>query len=504
MKKLLSIIVTICLVAMVFPAATMSVKADGHTHCVCGKTDCQGVGHNPGQEWQEWTSNDSLPTDDGYYYLTREVDMNSAWTVVGKNIRICLNGHSIVIADNGDYGIQTGTDANLTITNCQEDGELRSSAAKVVDVADNSNVTFKNFTVKGKAGTQPINIAGADGMFLADNMEFTGEYNDNIMDAIINKGYASFTGCTFDVSTGTNSAIIFNHGGTLITEENYGKIDGTQEPGVYCRAVMNADGTWNSTNDIFFAKDDDTAFGIENNGTAKTILDGSYFNAHGEKAGYALEVGFKVVGEDTDSVFLYNNVGLVGSTASVIMSRNRGLFAASDDHSKVFTGKDISIYYDKDNPQMGDVVVENADASMVDKFSVVYPANTFLKLDGTNLVLTNEQPTTVAPTTVAPTTAKQTVKATKIKKVKKGKKSAKVFWKKLSSKDANGYQIRYSLKKSMKKAKKKLVNKVKTSSVKIKKLKSGKKYYFQIRAYKDVDKKRIYSAWSKKKSCKVK
>jgi hypothetical protein len=64
--------------------------------------------------------------------------------------------------------------------------------------------------------------------------------------------------------------------------------------------------------------------------------------------------------------------------------------------------------------------------------------------------------------------------------------------------------IRYSLKPSMAKAKTKNVVGGAKKSVKIKSLKSKRKYYVQIRAYKRVGGKKYYSAWSKKKAVKVK
>ena len=87
----------------------------------------------------------------------------------------------------------------------------------------------------------------------------------------------------------------------------------------------------------------------------------------------------------------------------------------------------------------------------------------------------------------------------KLKKVKKGKKSFTAKWKKVAGVD--GYQIRYSTKKNMKKAKKKSTTKAKLT---VKKLKSKKAYYVQLRGYKVINGKKQYSAWSAKKKVKTK
>jgi hypothetical protein len=91
---------------------------------------------------------------------------------------------------------------------------------------------------------------------------------------------------------------------------------------------------------------------------------------------------------------------------------------------------------------------------------------------------------------------------TKIKKIKRGKKSLKVTWKKV--KGVSGYQIQYSTSRKFKKAKTITVKKAKSTSRTIKKLKSKKKYYVRIRTYITVNEKKKYSDWSKVKSQKTK
>lgn len=131
---------------------------------------------------------------------------------------------------------------------------------------------------------------------------------------------------------------------------------------------------------------------------------------------------------------------------------------------------------------------------------------------------TTAAPTTTVPQTMAPlqTTAapvsygepttegkdlpKVQVGKAKVKKIVVKKKKAALTLKKING--AAGYQIRYSLNRKMKKAK---IKKVKKTNVIIKKLKSKKIYYFQVRAYKFSGKKTVYGAWSRtKKSKKIK
>ena len=108
------------------------------------------------------------------------------------------------------------------------------------------------------------------------------------------------------------------------------------------------------------------------------------------------------------------------------------------------------------------------------------------------------------------TASKILKKTTKVKKptlssVKSSKKkTATVSWKKVTN--ANGYVVEYSTsKKFTKKTTKKVtIKKGKTVKTTLKKLKSGKKYYVRVKAYKTVSKKAVYGGYSKVKTVKVK
>lgn len=92
---------------------------------------------------------------------------------------------------------------------------------------------------------------------------------------------------------------------------------------------------------------------------------------------------------------------------------------------------------------------------------------------------------------------------TKVKKVKAAKKSLTIKWSKV--KGASGYEIQVATDKKFKKNKKSiLVKKQKTTSAKIKKLKSKKKYYVRVRTYKIVGRKKVYSSWINGKAIKTK
>ena len=94
-------------------------------------------------------------------------------------------------------------------------------------------------------------------------------------------------------------------------------------------------------------------------------------------------------------------------------------------------------------------------------------------------------------------------KPTLISVKSKNKKTITVKWKK--DKTVTGYKIQYSTNKKFKKGVKKItIKKNKTTSAKIKKLKSKKVYYVRIAAYKKVEGVTYTSAYTKAKKVKVK
>lgn len=90
----------------------------------------------------------------------------------------------------------------------------------------------------------------------------------------------------------------------------------------------------------------------------------------------------------------------------------------------------------------------------------------------------------------------------RLKSVKSKKaKQATIRWAKV--KNVDGYVVEYSAKANMKSAKKKNV-KASTTSLTVKNLKKGKKYYVRVRGYKVIDGQKVYTQYSAKKAVKIK
>ncbi|MDO4379002.1 MAG: hypothetical protein Q4C64_07750 [Erysipelotrichia bacterium] len=90
-----------------------------------------------------------------------------------------------------------------------------------------------------------------------------------------------------------------------------------------------------------------------------------------------------------------------------------------------------------------------------------------------------------------------------IKKLSSKKKSLVVYWNKIT--DVSGYQVQVATDKKFKKNKKTVtVSNQNTCAKTVKNLKSKKKYYARVRAYKIFNGKKYYGSWSKVKSVKTK
>ena len=81
-------------------------------------------------------------------------------------------------------------------------------------------------------------------------------------------------------------------------------------------------------------------------------------------------------------------------------------------------------------------------------------------------------------------------------------KTAKITWEKVSG--ASGYEIYSATSKNGKYKKVMTIKKGGTVSYKNTKLKKGKTYYYKVRAYRTVNGKKVYGAYSSVKSVKIK
>ena len=153
--KILSGLLVFGMVAGLVPAVpdgTVHAKAEGeseqnvtaagnpeHKHCVCGTGEL--TAGNCSHEEKEWTGISDLNgiTGEGYYYLTQEVTIDSAWECP-NGVTLCLNGYSITREGNDEQNIyDVGGNAVIKINNSI------SFALTVVLCQDLVQVKMRNF-----------------------------------------------------------------------------------------------------------------------------------------------------------------------------------------------------------------------------------------------------------------------------------------------------------------------------------------------------------------------
>ncbi len=79
--------------------------------------------YHDGRMFTEWTSDNSLPTVSGSYYLTNDITLSSEYAMTkAADIHLCLNGHTITRSDGGNLITINGTGKSLSIYDCS-DGE---------------------------------------------------------------------------------------------------------------------------------------------------------------------------------------------------------------------------------------------------------------------------------------------------------------------------------------------------------------------------------------------
>lgn len=118
MKKLISLFTILCIVFSLFNTFTVFAVYENpplqtHTHKVCGDANC--ADNHEDIEWTAWDSTDTLPTEAGNYYLTKDVTLSEHWKSVNKEINICLNGHIITV---GGYTMYAASET--TFTDCTD------------------------------------------------------------------------------------------------------------------------------------------------------------------------------------------------------------------------------------------------------------------------------------------------------------------------------------------------------------------------------------------------
>ena len=106
----------------------MTVAEGEHTHFLCGKDTCNGVGgHTETNKviFTAWNNESKLPEIKGNYYLMKDVTLSESWIPV-NGVVLCLNGHNITMKYDTNV-IVPKDGSTVTLCDCEDKGQITHS-----------------------------------------------------------------------------------------------------------------------------------------------------------------------------------------------------------------------------------------------------------------------------------------------------------------------------------------------------------------------------------------
>ncbi len=177
----------------------------GHHHAICGQNGC--TEDHESIEWKAWDSENSLPSEKGTYYLTKDVHLSDQWKV-SADITLCLNGKTITSSYFGAailvvHDTERGTYGNLAITDCgsgDSTGTIAHTAGKVGEGINNQNtLTIWGGQITGNSGNVGAGVYnGTDSTFSMYGGQITGNSGAGVYNSgtLVVGGDARITGNT--------------------------------------------------------------------------------------------------------------------------------------------------------------------------------------------------------------------------------------------------------------------------------------------------------------------
>ena len=176
-KSILAILLVVVMVASLLPMAALAEEP----------------------EFQDWTSNSSLPTTSGYYKLTTDVTVSAETTIGGyAQIVLDLNGHTITAENNKVFYIQITGGLTITDSSSEASGKITNSSS--------SSKSGALITVSGYFALDGGTVENTNGGYgLSINGNAKAYINNGIIKNTARNGYAVFhnSAQTLTMSGGT-------------------------------------------------------------------------------------------------------------------------------------------------------------------------------------------------------------------------------------------------------------------------------------------------------------
>lgn len=369
--------------------------------------------------------------------------------------------------ENNDRSVE---ELQVSMTNTNLGTSVTTTARSVTLAVDDSSSLNAAFIDAGQTDTYSVSLNSSAGYYDYDNVVVTGKGNGEQLEVSQKMGYINISNCQILSMS----------------------IDGEEVKSYHVKASAGEGGSISPEGENAVAENSAIEFTIlpeEEYEIADVVLDGK---SVGAVKSYVVEnvvsdheiraVFKKKTGQsEPDDEKKGNNI----SAKNITMTSSNRIQSAQ---VKVSVSDNAPLSFYSNQPsvkvnQNGKVTIPRNYVGMVSIVIKAAETSSYTAASKTVTITVNPQGTT-------------------LKKVKKkGSGKATVTWKK--NKEVSGYEVSYSTSSTFKNAKTKVIKKSKTSKVTLKKLKR-KKYYIRIRTFKTIGGRKYYSAWSKKKTIKIK
>ena len=177
-----------------------------HKHYICGEANCSDS-HGTNEKWTAISMLSEIKGD-GYYFLTKDVELDGTW-VCNDDVKLCLNGKNITNIYDRDV-IIVASNASLTITDCSETvGKINhkdnAEGGSGINVA--GSLTLWNGSITGNQDYQRGAVHVADsGTFTMNGGSITENATDGGVKVANSSGTFTMNGGSITKNT-TNSGV---------------------------------------------------------------------------------------------------------------------------------------------------------------------------------------------------------------------------------------------------------------------------------------------------------
>ena len=187
-------------------------KLPAHYHCVCGAEHTVSGSHTAAnlQTFTPWESEDSLPTEAGYYHLTKDVTLSETWKPK-KGTVLCTNGHSIIAGGSFDI-ITVDSGVTFSLTDCSSEWSEYHNVCALMP-ADNS--TYRGNGVRNN-GTFNLYMGAIVGCVGTDG---GGVYN--------NGTFNMYAGHIYRNGDQSGVGVVVEHGGGVLNNGTFNMYGGS-------------------------------------------------------------------------------------------------------------------------------------------------------------------------------------------------------------------------------------------------------------------------------------